>query len=284
MADFRREHNLRLKECGKLLVVADLQDAPQLDKLADRARQHGIPIEMLDQQQLLEMEPEARSGSGRAIYVPSTAVGDPAAVMQVLKQELQFKKIMLRNNSKIIRVDAENRQVLVHGGDAISYGYAINTAGLNADLVAHQFSCGDRYTLLPLKGIYWKLNPGSGVRFNHLVYCASGLRDPFLGVHTATTVDGATYLGPTAIPAFDRENYRGFQGINLEEAGRIVLLLTNQFTANLEGFRRLAWQEGRRYFKNWFAEAAQAIALRIKAKHLLPTDKVGVRVQMLDKQ
>ncbi len=63
-----------------------------------------------------------------------------------------------------------------------------------------------------------------------------------------------------------------------------MLLLTSQFTANREGFRRLAWQEGRRYVKNWFAEAAQAIAPRIKAKLLLPTDKVGIRAQMFDKQ
>jgi len=284
MVDFHREHKLRLRQCGKILVVADIQDAPQLDKLADRAQQHGIPIEMLDQQQLHEREPEARSATGRAIYVPSTAVGDPLAVMNVLDKRLQQENIQLRYDSRILSVQTDKRRLVLVGGESIEYGHAINTAGLHADVVAHQFSCGERYTLLPFKGIYWKLNPESGIRFNHLVYPVPDLRVPFLGVHTTTTVDGSTYLGPTAVPAFGRENYRGLQGVEPQEAGRIAFMLAKQFTANRDGFRRLAWQEGRRYFKNWFAQAVQAIAPRIEPKHLLPTSKVGIRAQMFDKQ
>lgn len=106
---------------------------------------------------------------------------------------------------------------------------------------------------------------------------------PFLGVHT-TTVDGATYFGPTAVPAFGRENYYGMQGVSLAEATGISYLLTKQFAANRDGFRRFAWQESRRYFKHWFSHAAQAIAPRIEAKHLLETSKVGIRAQMFDKQ
>lgn len=284
MAHFHREHKLRLRECGKVLVVADPQDAHQLDMLAERAKQHGIQIEQLNEQQLRDKEPEARSASGRAIFVPSTAVGDPAAVMQVLDKELSEKNIKIRYESKIVVVDPVKRQIQLQDGEMIQYGHAINTAGLHADKVAQQFRCGTRYTLLPFKGIYWKLNPESGIRFNHLVYPVPDLRVPFLGVHTTTTVDGVTYLGPTAVPAFGRENYYGVQGVSVGEAARISYLLTKQFAANRDGFRRLAWQEGRRYFKHWFAHAAQAIAPRIEAKYLLATSKVGIRAQMFDKQ
>ena len=67
MKEFHRPHNLRLGECGKLSVFADRQDAPQLDMLAERALQHDIPIEELDEQQLREMESEARFATGCAI-------------------------------------------------------------------------------------------------------------------------------------------------------------------------------------------------------------------------
>lgn len=63
-----------------------------------------------------------------------------------------------------------------------------------------------------------------------------------------------------------------------------MFMLAKQFTANRDGFRRLAWQEGRRYFKNWLAQAAQAIAPRFKPKHLFPTSKVGIRAQMFESQ
>jgi len=282
MANFHRENKLRLRECGKVLVVANLQDTPQLDLLAERARLQNIPIEILDEQQLKDIEPEARSATGRAIFVPSTAVGDPLAVMGVLKDRLKTEGVNVIYDCDIVSVDAKSGHIQVRTGETIHYGHAVNTAGLHADRVAHQFGCGMRYTLLPFKGIYWKLNPDSGIQFNHLVYPVPDLRVPFLGVHTTTSVDGVTYLGPTAVPAFGRENYQGIQGVNATEATRISLILIKQFFANREGFRRLAWQEGPRYLKPWFVAAAQAIAPGIKREHLMQSNKVGIRAQMFD--
>uniref|UniRef100_UPI004047B0DB FAD-dependent oxidoreductase n=1 Tax=Polynucleobacter sp. TaxID=2029855 RepID=UPI004047B0DB len=137
---------------------------------------------------------------------------------------------------------------------------------------------------LPFKGIYWKLDPNSGIRIQHLIYPVPDLRVPFLGVHTTTTTDGSTYLGPTAVPAFGRENYRGLSGVSVSELVRISHLLIKQYASGKDGFRRLAVQEGRRYFKPWFTDAARAVIPRLRPEHLLPTDKVGIRAQMLDKQ
>lgn len=282
MKEFHREHQLKLRECGKVLVVAQLQDAKQLDLLAERATQQGIAIEQLDEQQLRVMEPEARSVTGRAIFVPSTAVGDPIGVMRTLNNNLVANNIELRVASRITKVDHEARAVHLQSAEAIRYGHVINTAGLNADKVAHQFGCGERYTLLPFKGIYWKLNPDSGIRFNHLVYPVPDLRVPFLGVHTTTTVDGDTYFGPTAVPAFGRENYQGLAGVSASESARITALLIKQFAQNRDGFRRLAWQEGRRSFKRWFVEAARAIVPNLRTDDLIATAKVGIRAQMFD--
>jgi len=284
MKEFHRAHKLRLRECGKLLVVADSQDARQLAILAERAQQQDIPIEKLDEQQLRSMEPQARSVTGQALYVPTTAVGDPAAVMQVLRAGLKEENIELTYNAQLGSVEPSRRQIRLSSGELIQYGHAINTAGLYADRVAHLFHCGQTYTLLPFKGIYWKLDPASGISLKHLVYPVPDLRVPFLGVHTTTTVDGAAYLGPTAVPAFGRENYAGLQGVKLTEAVKISLILTKQYAANRDGFRRLTWQEGRRYFKRWFVQAAQAIVPRIKPEHLQPTSKVGIRAQMFNTQ
>lgn len=100
MKEFHRAHNLRLRECGKLLVVADIQDSPQLDMLAERAQLQDISVEKLDEQQLRVIEPRARSATGQALYVPSTAVGDPAAVMQVLGVALKKENIELTYNAQ----------------------------------------------------------------------------------------------------------------------------------------------------------------------------------------
>ncbi|MBO9536974.1 L-2-hydroxyglutarate oxidase [Herbaspirillum sp.] len=282
MAAYHEEHGLPLRRLGKILVAGNEFDAPQLDLLADRARQHGIPIETLDAAQLAELEPETRSVNGRALLVPSTSVGSPGAVMQTLLEEVRKLGLELALDSSIVAVDTKNGTATTDKGDVIGFGHAINTAGLHADSVAHLFGAGKRYTLLPFKGLYWKLDPAAGFKINRLIYPVPDLRVPFLGIHTTTTTDGTTYLGPTAVPAFGRENYHGLEGVSLPELSRITGLLVRQFSAGRDGFRRLAMQEGRRYFKKWFAEAASAILPRLRPEHLLPTDKVGIRAQMLD--
>ena len=284
MAEYHEAHGLRLDKRGKILITVNEYDAPQLELLANRAKQNGVKAEKLDEKALKELEPEARSATGEALWIPITAVGSPQAMMQVLHNEIQQQGVELLCGALLIDINITARTATLSNGISITYGHAINAAGLHADTVAHRFGVGKRYTLLPFKGIYWKLDPQSGLKINHLIYPVPDMRVPFLGVHTTTTTDGSTYLGPTAVPAFSRENYHGTQDISASELIRISALLGKQYLQGRDGFRQLAWQEGRRYFKPWFAQAAQAILPRLKIEHLLPTEKVGIRAQMLDKQ
>ena len=283
MAEYCEARKLPLRRIGKILLPTETRDGSQLDLLAERAAANRVEVERLDAAALARAEPEARSATGEALFVPGTAVVGSADVMTSLVGEAIGAGIDIRCGGRLGRVDPE-RRTLEWSGEPLAYGHVINAAGLHADAVAHLFSVGHRYTLLPFKGIYWKLDPASGIRVNHLLYPVPDLRVPFLGVHTTTTVEGAIYLGPTAVPAFGRENYRGLAGVRIGELLRIGTLLGRQLLSGRDGFRRLAWQEGRRYSKAQFAEAARALLPRLSAEHLLPCDKVGIRAQMLDRK
>lgn len=284
MAQYHEANHLRLDRMGKILVTTCTDDAPQLELLAQRAKLNGVQTEALDTQSLKELEPEARSATGKALWVPTTAVGSPAEVMKTIVGEVKSLGVDLRCSAKIVWAKPSQKMVGLKDGETVCYGHAINASGLHADSLAHLFGIGERYTLLPFKGIYWRLDPSSGIRIRHLIYPVPDLRVPFLGVHTTTTTDGSTYLGPTAVPAFGRENYYGLNGVSVSELARISRLLLKQYASGKDGFRRLAVQEGRRYFKPWFVEAARVILPRLHPEHLLPTDKVGIRAQMLDRQ
>jgi len=284
MAEYCQQWSLPLKRIGKVLLPVSDCDGPQLDLLHERATANGIVVERLDEKSLKEVEPETRSATGEALFVPSTAVGDSGAVMSAVRQEALNLGINLCCEVELDQVDTDGRSVTLTSGDKISFGHVINSAGLHADKVAHSFGVGRRYTLLPFKGIYWKLDPKSGLDIRHLIYPVPDLRVPFLGVHTTTAIDGSIYLGPTAVPALGRENYHGMQNVTLPEFTRIVQLLMRQMITGRDGFRRLAWQEGRRYFKPWFADAANAILPRLQRRHLLPCNKVGIRAQMFDRE
>ncbi len=283
MAEYCESRKLPLKKIGKILVPTKSEDIHQLDLLLARGKANRVVVEMLDEKNLKKLEPEVRSANGKALFVEQTSVIDSKIVMSSLVKEVREKGIIILCDGVLSDIDASKRTVKWNKS-TINYGHVVNAAGLHADKIAHQFGSGLRYTLLPFKGLYWKLDPLSKIKINHLIYPVPDLGVPFLGVHTTTNTEGVTYLGPTAVPAFGRENYNGIKGVSFGEFLRISALLTTQFTTGKDGFRKLAYQEGRRYFKPWFVEAAQALLPKLRSEHLLPCEKVGIRAQMLDKQ
>lgn len=282
MVAWCEERGLPVRRCGKVLVPVREEDGPQIDVLLDRARQNGVRVERLDRRALAGLEPEARSATGEAIWCPDTSVIDPKAVLTSLVQELRAEGVEIRTGEAFGGVDRGQRTVLTTRG-RISYGHAVNAAGLHADRVAHAFGVGAQYTLLPFRGAYWKLAPSTGLDIRGLIYPVPDLNVPFLGVHTTTSSSGNTYFGPTAMPALGRENYRGLGGVDWPEAGRIVGDLGVQFIRNRQGFRNLAFQESRKTLKAGFVRDAQKLIPRLRMEHLRRCDKVGLRAQMLDR-
>jgi (S)-2-hydroxyglutarate dehydrogenase len=283
LAAYCAERNLPLNRIGKVLIPVAPADGPQLEVLATRAAANGIICEKLDDLQLAVLEPETRSATGAALWVPGTAVGDPPSVMTALVHDADRAGITLHYNAECVAFDARARAVTLQGGKRFAYHHLVNAAGLHADRVAHRLGVGAEYSLIPFKGLYWQLDPNCGLKIRHLIYPVPDLRVPFLGVHTTTSIAGHVYLGPTAVPAFGRENYRGLGGVSAGEALRISQLIVRQFIMGRDGFRRLAWQEGRRYFKRWFLAAAQGLLPRLRTEHLLCCSKVAIRAQLYDR-
>jgi (S)-2-hydroxyglutarate dehydrogenase len=283
LTDFCEEYKLPFRKIGKVLVPVRLEDDPQLDLLFSRGGQNGVQVDKLSENDLAKLEPDVRSATGRALFVPVTSIANPKKVLERYFLNLKDRNVQFSFLENYVKYFPKMKEIQLRN-KKISYGHFINATGLYADVVAHQFGIGEDYTLLPFKGIYWKLSSESGLKINHLVYPVPDLRVPFLGVHTTTNTEGEIYLGPTAVPAFGRENYSGLTGVDLSELPKILYLLTSQFISGRDGFRRLTWQEGRRYFKYWFWEAAKSILPKLQYKHLLPTSKVGIRAQMYHKK
>jgi L-2-hydroxyglutarate oxidase LhgO len=108
------------------------------------------------------------------------------------------------------------------------------------------------------------------------------LRNPFLGVHFTVTVDGHAKIGPTAIPAFWREQYAGLSGLSLRDFVEIAGLQCGLlFTAGFE-FRRLAIEELRKYDRRHLVALAGALATDVKPEHWRRWGRAGIRAQLLD--
>lgn len=282
MREYCLARGLPLMPLGKVLIPTRVEDDPQLDVLASRAESNGVVAEMLTASRLAIEEPCARSPTGRALLVPITAVCDPRAVMRSLAGDAAEAGVEITLGWRAVRFDPAARRATNTSGSSIQYDLLVNAAGLHADWVAHAFGIARHLRILPFRGLYWKLDPAAGIRIKRLLYPVPDLRVPFLGVHTTTACDGTVYLGPTAIPALGRENYRGLRGLRVGDALQILRVSALQFCRNTDGFRRLALVEAGKLSRRRFAEAVQRLVPTVRAEHLLPCEKVGMRPQLYD--
>ena len=273
---FCAERGVPVRETGKVVVTTSPEQLPQLDDLYARGTANGVPLEMIDELQLKEIEPLARTHE-RALWSPSTAVADPVAVVKALGDRVRERGGEVRLGTP---VTAAGPGWVRTQTESIGVGHIINAAGLYADRVAHWFGVGEDYRMLPFKGLYWYADWTPG-RLQRHVYPVPDPRNPFLGVHLTVTVDGRAKVGPTAIPSLWREDYGGVRGISASELAGIARLYPRFLRSPHHDVPSLVRTELPKYSRRYLVSQASALVPSVRPEDFRERGRVGVRAQLL---
>ena len=279
MREYVKGRGLAINECHKVVVASDENEIEGVRELQRRGERNGVDVRIIDQQELMEIDPNAKT-TQIALYSPSTATVDPVQVCHALKDDLEQAGVkFLFSQGYQRRLDAGS--IVTSGGLVIEAGLTINAAGLYADRIARDFGFSQNYTIIPFKGIYLKYTgPDKPVRTN--IYPVPNLKNPFLGVHYTITVDGTVEIGPTAIPAFWRQNYVGLDNFNFGELLEIIGWESRLFLADSFGFRSLAFEELKKYDRSYFTGLAVKMVKQIDTAGFNQWSKSGIRAQLLN--
>jgi (S)-2-hydroxyglutarate dehydrogenase len=270
-------NRLQIRRCGKLVVATRAGDLAGLDELHRRAQRNEVPVEMISEADAAQIEPRARTVE-RALWSPTTSSVDPHEVLSSLAADAERDGVTVRRGVAYRR-RIDRGEVATSEG-IVKAGYVVNAAGLYADRIARDFGFSERYRILPFKGVYLYGDERESLRTN--VYPVPDLANPFLGVHFTVTASGRSKIGPTAIPAFWREQYSGIGRFSLSEFLEIavresLLLLRNDF-----GFRRLAAAEVAKYRRARLVALASALVPDVDANRYATWGRSGIRAQLLD--
>ena len=277
MKQYCCQHSIPVNLCGKIVVAQDENELEQLYELERRGKRNGAKVEIVDEYQAHEIEPNVRTFK-KALHSPDTASVDPKLVCAALRKDLTAQGVEFSFGTKYL---GHLKNVVRTTAGEFDAGKIINCAGLYADRIAKDFGFGKQYTIIPFKGIYWKYTKNkTDVRVN--IYPVPNLKQPFLGVHFTKTATGDIKIGPTAIPAFWRENYERLANFSFAEFVEICAREAQLFAANSFGFRDLAFEEMRKYNKRYMVGLASRMVRHIDpegfTEHTLP----GIRAQLLD--
>lgn len=279
LKEFCKERGLPVNPCQKVVVAQDESELEGLEELKRRGDVNGVELIWLDEAKLDELYPNVKTHK-KALLCPSTATVNPKQVTK------EFGKVCEELGIHIILdcqyVSSTGNKVTTSKGE-FEAKKVINCAGLYADKIANDFGFSKDYVIIPFKGVYLKdHNNISQLKTN--IYPVPNLANPFLGVHFTLTVDNEAKIGPTAIPAFWRENYKGFSNFKAKEFFQVLYFEAKLFLTNAFGFRELAFSEVKKYSFSYLKSLAKGLTKNMDNVGFDQWSTPGIRAQLLDKR
>lgn len=280
LTEYCLDRGLGVNRCGKVVVASGPQDLPGIDELERRAKLNGVDLKPIDAGELNELEPRAATYE-RALFSPTTSSVDPREVVGAVVEDVKAQGVEVRTGALYTGRTGKGLQT---PNGSIDGGYVVNAAGLYADRVARDFGFGEAYEILPFKGLYLYAEGMAESPIRKHIYPVPDLAYPFLGVHFTVTVAGQAKIGPTAMPAFWRENYRGLAGLRLGELRDIVLRQSRLFLRDEFSFRRLARTELQKAFRSNLVRQSMRLVRDWPDNVRWRWGAPGIRAQLLDRR
>jgi len=277
--EFCLERRLPINRCGKLVVTKGPHEIEGLAELKRRGDRNGVLLKEVTEEEAREIDPVARTFQ-QALFSPTTASVDPALVSRTLAAdaeqngvEIHFRTRAMGRKGKVLETDRGEYQP----------GYLVNAAGLYADRLARAYGFGEDLDILPFKGLYLYGDPKERRPRVH-IYPVPDLTKPWLGVHFTMGVHGEVKIGPTAIPAFWREHYKGLENFSLGEAASILATEASLFLRNDFGFRNIALDEVKKYARPILVRQGAELVNGMSMDTFRRWGKPGIRAQLFHRK
>lgn len=279
LTEYCLKKNIPMNRCGKLVVARDANDLPGLHELLQRGKTNNILLNLITEEEAKKIEPRVKTFQ-HALFSPTTSSVNPKTVLENILADAENEGIQIHFNTKYISC-SENKIKTNQG--YYSAQFIINAAGLYADKIARDFGFSQNYFILPFKGLYlYESNTVEPLKTH--IYPVPQLQNPFLGVHFTLTVDGKVKIGPTAIPAFWREQYHGLSQFNFQEMCEIISREMSLFFKAGFDFKGLALQEIKKYNRNTLVNHAAELVTGVNKNNFNHWGKPGIRAQLLNKK
>ena len=273
-----RDYQIPIKYVGKVVVTRTTAEVSQLEALFHRGIANGVELDLLPASKLVKYEPLARTIEN-FMWSPSTAVSDPKLVLAALEDSVRSLGANVLFGARILF--HQDPTLVAINGEKIKFQHIINTAGSQADRIAHEFGFGKNLSMLPFMGIYRAVSHAQ-LPLSTLVYPVPDPLNPFLGVHLTSTVNGKVKIGPTAIPLLNREQYQFSEGWSIRDFASSTSGLLAMSRGDLHNLPKLALSELSKVFLKRLTGDAATLVPNVKQVKGWERLSPGIRSQLIN--
>ena len=194
MYDFAHKYNINHSNCGKLIVIPDLEELPKLEELMENGMKNNVEqLEIISGEEVHIREPIIKAACG--LSVPSTGIIDSHAFMHKLAYLITSGESNIVYNTEVNQISHEDDGYMLSFKNmdyAAKSRIVVNSAGLWCDEISAMVGIDD-YKLHICKGEYYKTNMYRN-QLNSLIYPLPTKNS--LGSHIVLHLDGTIGFGP----------------------------------------------------------------------------------------
>ncbi len=277
LTEYCLSNKLKINRCGKLIVAQSQKDLNQMATLLNRAQVNEVHLKEISEQEAKSIEPNVKTFK-KALFSPTTSTIDPVEILNSLKTDAQQKGVSIHTKVRYLK---KTGNIISTSKGNYTPGFVINAGGLYADLIAKDFGFGKEYQIVPFKGIYL-ISKKKVPKLNTHIYPVPPSQNPFLGVHLTSTVNQHIKIGPTAIPALWREQYKNLKNFKLQEFIEILWRQTQFFFNSDFNHKRIALNEIGKISKARLIKKASKLYYGLDSNSFYKSELNGIRAQLIN--
>lgn len=220
MKELCRQLDIPYRQNGSLVLCFDEKDTGKLEELKRRGKENGVEdLAILNQQELLDLEPSVGENAIAALYAPTGGIICPFGLTIALAENAADNGVSFHFQTQVknIRKNGQGYEVLTDK-ETYQAKVVINAAGVHADEI-HNMICdeGQQMKIIPRKGEYLLFDKEVGNMVNHTLFQLPTSLGK--GVLVTPTVHGNLMAGPTAEDIVDKDE-KATSGEGLSEVLR----------------------------------------------------------------
>lgn len=236
------ELNFGFLENGSLVIAFDEDDENELKRLYQQGLENKLDdMEILNQKQLRELEPNISEKAISALYCKKAGVCSPYEYVIALVENAvdNGAKLFLKSEVTSIIKNEDSFKVTTGNGKVFQAKYVVNASGLNGAKVSKLIS-QTNFDIYPRSGEYLLMQKGSGSKLNTVVFQTPTKKSK--GILVTRTYHNNLLLGPDAIDSeeIDADTHLERLGIIFRDAQKSVkdnVLNINEFIRSFAGLR-----------------------------------------------
>ncbi|MDD7464509.1 MAG: NAD(P)/FAD-dependent oxidoreductase, partial [Anaerococcus sp.] len=239
------ELNFGFLKNGSIVIAFDEEDKKSLDKLYQQGLENGLDdMEILDQEQLRELEPNISDHAIAALYCKGAGVCSPYEYVIALVENAVDNGAELFLKTKVNGIEKKDDHFIVRSEDGKEFEakYIVNASGLEGANVSKLIT-ETNFDIHPRSGEYLLMQKGTGSRLNTVVFQTPTPKSK--GILVTRTYHNNLLLGPDAIDEYevDADTHLDRLKVIYDDALKSVkddVININEFIRSFTGLRPAA--------------------------------------------